>query len=90
MVQAWGNWRDMKLSDTATQPVPRPVLDPDDILTPQQLADRLQVPLSWVFERTKKRAQIRSKHPMPYLRLSDKVVRFSWHQISEWLTQNNS
>jgi hypothetical protein len=67
----------------------RPLLAPSDLLTPQQLADRLQVPKSWIFEQTRQRAKVRSKHPLPCLRLG-KYLRFSWVQVSEWLSQNNS
>jgi len=67
----------------------RPVIEPGDLLTPQQLADRLLVPKSWVFEQTRRRAKIRSKNPLPCIRLSKKVVRFSWRAVSEWLAQNN-
>ncbi len=74
---------------TVTQlATPRPVLDPGDILTAEELAERLKVPVSWVNERTRTRAKIRSKNPMPYMRLSDKVVRFSWRKISEWLSES--
>jgi hypothetical protein len=65
------------------------VLDPDDILTPQQLADRLKVRKSWVFEQTRTRSMIRNKHPMPCLRMG-KLLRFSWRDVSDWLSQNNS
>jgi predicted DNA-binding transcriptional regulator AlpA len=74
---------------TATQFAPsvRSVLDPGDILTPQQLADRLQVSKSWVFEQTRNRSKVRNKHPLPCLRLG-KYLRFSWAAVSEWLTKN--
>jgi len=39
-------------------------LDPADILTPQQLAQRLQVSKSWVFEQTRGRAKVRNKNPL--------------------------
>jgi predicted DNA-binding transcriptional regulator AlpA len=79
----------MKMA-TATQSVSlrQPVLDPGDILTPQQLADRLQVSKSWVFEQTRNRSKVRNKRPLPCLRLG-KYLRFSWAAVSEWLTQTN-
>lgn len=65
------------------------VLDPNDILTPEQLAQRLQVSKSWVFEQTRERAKVRNKKPLPCLRMG-KYLRFSWVAVSEWLTQNNA
>lgn len=62
-------------------------LDPQDLLTPKQLADRLQVPKSWVFEQTRKRAKTRNSNPLPCIRLG-KYLRFSWIQVSEWLLTN--
>lgn len=63
-------------------------MDPADLLTPAQLAERLQVSVSWVFEQTRKRAKIRSKNPLPCIRLG-KYMRFSWTQVCAWMTENN-
>lgn len=62
--------------------------DPSDLLTPAQLAERLQVPKSWVFEQTRERAKVRNKNPLPSIRLG-KYLRFSWVQVCEWMAQNN-
>lgn len=64
-------------------------LDPDDILTPAELATRLKVSKTWVFEQTRQRAKVRNKKPLPYIRLG-KYLRFSWVQVSLWLIENNS
>lgn len=61
-----------------------PPLDPSDLLTPEQLAARLQVPKSWVYEQTKRRATVRNENPMPCIRLG-KYLRFSWIEVSNWL-----
>ena len=63
----------------------------DDILTPEQLAERLQVKKSWVFEQTRNRAKVRNARPLPCIRLG-KYLRFSWVQVSEWLqnAENNT
>jgi len=66
----------------------QPRLDPADILTPEQLAERLQVAKSWVFEQTRQRAKVRNKKPLPCIRLG-KYLRFSWVQVCEWMAQNN-
>lgn len=76
-----------KLEPVAGSPVAR--LDPADILTPEQLAERLQVSKSWVFEQTRNRARIRNKRPLPCIRLG-KYLRFSWCQVSEWLQQSQA
>ena len=72
----------------ATVPVGPPRLKPGDILTPQELAERLKVPVSWVFEQTRERAKVRNKTPLPCIRLG-KYLRFSWVQVCEWMTQNS-
>jgi predicted DNA-binding transcriptional regulator AlpA len=61
----------------------------DDILTPEQLAERLQVKKSWIFEQTRNRAKTRNDRPLPCIRLG-KYLRFNWRDVSEWLTQNSS
>jgi len=71
----------------SSQPAP---LRAEDILTPEQLAERLQVRKSWVFEQTRNRAKVRNENPLPCIRLG-KYIRFSWPAVCEWLdSQNNS
>jgi hypothetical protein len=62
-------------------------LEPSDLLTPEELAARLKVPKSWVFEQTRERAKIRNSMPLPCIRLG-KYLRFSWVQVCEWMAQN--
>jgi len=62
---------------------------PEDLLTPDELALRLKVSTSWVFEQTRRRAKIRNKAPLPCIRLG-KYLRFSWPQVCEWMGQNGS
>jgi len=59
-------------------------LDPSDILTPTELAERLKVSTSWVFEQTRHRAKLRNDKPLPVIRLG-KYLRFSWEQVSQWM-----
>jgi predicted DNA-binding transcriptional regulator AlpA len=63
-------------------------LDPADLLTPKELAERLKVSVSWIFEQTRERAKVRNKNPLPCIRLG-KYIRFSWVQVCEWMAQNN-
>ena len=67
---------------------PRDALAPEDILTPEQLAQRLQVSKSWVFEQTRDRAKIRNKNPLPCIRLG-KYLRFSWVAVCDWMSENS-
>jgi hypothetical protein len=55
-----------------------------DLLTPAELAERLKVPKSWVFEQTRQRAKVRNANPLPCIRLG-KYLRFSWPKVCEWM-----
>jgi hypothetical protein len=59
-------------------------IDHTDLLTPSELAERLKVPKSWVFEQTRRRAISRNSHPLPCIRLG-KYLRFSWPRVCEWM-----
>jgi len=59
------------------------------LLTPQQLAERLAVPPSWVREKTRERARLRDKDPLPVVRLG-KYVRFSWPAVEAWLARQGA
>jgi hypothetical protein len=59
-------------------------LRPEDILTPEELAARLKVPKSWVYEKTRPRCP----NPIPCLRLG-RYLRFDWVKIVEWLTDGD-
>jgi excisionase family DNA binding protein len=54
------------------------------LLTPTELAAKLNVPVSWIREKTRERARIRDKDPLPVVRLG-KYVRFSWSAVEAWL-----
>jgi hypothetical protein len=59
-------------------------IDYNDLLTPAELAERLKVPKSWVFEQTRQRATVRNANPLPCIRLG-KYLRFSWPKVCEWM-----
>jgi predicted DNA-binding transcriptional regulator AlpA len=67
----------------AQQANPTPAM-PIEILTPEQLALRLQVKRSWVYEQTRYRADIRNADPLPYLKLG-LYLRFDWKDVLTWL-----
>jgi hypothetical protein len=69
------------------QDVPPNRIEPGDILTPKQLADRLQVPVSWVYKHTDNSRK--NGNRLPILRC-DGFLRFSWPDVCEWLRSNNS
>ncbi len=54
-----------------------------DLLTPEELAERLKVPKSWVYEKTR----ARSRDPLPVFRIG-KYMRFHWPDVESWLVQH--
>lgn len=61
---------------------------PPALLTPAELAAKLAVPVSWIREKTRKRALVRDANPLPTVRLG-KYVRFRWSDVEEWLAQQS-
>ncbi|MGI0133402.1 MAG: helix-turn-helix transcriptional regulator [Candidatus Micrarchaeaceae archaeon] len=51
-----------------------------EILTPEEVAERLKVPASWVYEKTRSRC----KNPIPSKPLG-RYVRFDWNEVVCWL-----
>ena len=54
------------------------------ILTPQQLAARLQVKTSWVYEQTRRRSGGRNSDPLPHIKMG-LYLRFDWRDVLAWL-----
>ena len=59
-----------------------------EILTPQQVAERLQLPESWVYEQTRNRASVRGADPLPYMKVG-RYLRFKWSDVLAWLERQN-
>jgi hypothetical protein len=59
------------------------VVNSEDILTPQELATRLKVDVSWIYEKTRTRKQ-GSIPRLPVFRCG-KYIRFYWPDVSAWL-----
>lgn len=59
------------------------VLNPQDIVTPEELAARLKVRRSWIYE------QMRHIGPrtIPHFKVG-RHLRFSWAAVSTWLLSN--
>lgn len=70
-----------------TMPVNQTSIPPSDIIVPEELARRLQVTVSWVYEKCRKGG----KHgkPLPVLRCG-RYLRFSWVEVCEWLRSNQT
>jgi hypothetical protein len=64
--------------------LPRSTVEPQDILTPQELAKRLKLPLSWVYKQSARSGQ----DSIPVLRCG-MYLRFSWPEVCAWLRSNN-
>jgi hypothetical protein len=73
---------------TALKLEPKPVpIEPADILTPRELSERLKLPLSWIYEKSRKRGE--HDNPLPVLRCG-RYLRFSWPDVCEWLRRSES
>jgi excisionase family DNA binding protein len=59
------------------------------LLTPEELAMRLNVRPSWVREKTRERARIRDRDPLPCVRLG-RYVRFRWSDVEKWLARQGT
>jgi len=64
--------------------LPPSTVAPIEILTPQQLADRLQVKPSWVYEQTRNRSGVRNPDPLPHIKMG-LYLRFDWRDVLAWL-----
>lgn len=58
-----------------------------DILTPAELAERLKVPVSWIYEKSRGGGQHNGK-PLPVVR-AGKYLRFFWPDVVVWLRSNS-
>jgi len=58
----------------------------DELLTIDELADRLKVKKSFIYEHTRSRAGVRNDNPLPHIRMG-KYLRFNWTAVMKWLTQ---
>jgi len=68
----------------ADKPIEPGHLDASHILTPEELAERLKVPVTWVYENTRSRAKVRNADPLPAIRMG-KYLRFYWPEVEKWL-----
>jgi hypothetical protein len=71
----------------ADAPLKTGQLDHAHILRPEQLGERLKVPVSWVYENTRRRAGSRNSDPLPFIRMG-KYLRFYWPEVEKWLERH--
>jgi len=76
------NQQPVKVSSPVVYPTSneRPAFEP--ILTPEQVAERLQIKARTVYELTRRR----SIRPMPVLKVG-KYLRFRWSDVERWLDE---
>jgi hypothetical protein len=55
-----------------------------ELLTPEQLASRLKVKSSWIYEQTRRRTGVRDSDPLPYIKMG-LYLRFDWRDVCAWL-----
>jgi hypothetical protein len=56
-----------------------------DILTPEELAERLKADVNWVKEKTRARC----KNPIPSMPMG-RIVRFDWDEVVKWLERQST
>jgi len=71
----------------AERPIEPGRLEHQHILTPEELAERLKVPVTWVYESTRNRAALRNCDPLPNIRMG-KYLRFYWPEVEKWLERH--
>jgi len=75
--------------EQSTTPEPATEVVPSvEILTPQQVAERLQLPESWVYEQTRNRASVRCPDPLPCMKVG-RYLRFKWSDVLAWLERQS-
>ena len=60
-----------------------PAINLQDLLTPEELAQRLKVPVGWVREKVRARKQGTAPR-LPHFK-AGKYLRFYWPAVSAWL-----
>jgi excisionase family DNA binding protein len=72
----------VKVSSAVVHPTPTGLPSFEPILTKEQVAERLQIKASTVYELARRR----SARPMPVLKVG-KYLRFRWSEIEQWLNE---
>ena len=56
-----------------------------ELITVQELAKKLKVPVSWVYQRTR----LLGQEAIPHVKMG-KYVRFDWDEVVEFLEENTN
>jgi predicted DNA-binding transcriptional regulator AlpA len=70
----------MPKQSPAVDPLLEKILDPQHILTLEEISARLKVSERWVYEKTRRRCS----NPLPCIRIG-RFLRFDWLDVSTWL-----
>jgi excisionase family DNA binding protein len=76
------NSQPVKVSSAVVYPTPTGLQSFEPILTKEQVAERLQIKASTVYELARRR----SARPMPVLKVG-KYLRFRWSEVEQWLNE---
>jgi len=60
-------------------------IDPAQILTLSEIAERLKVSERWVYEKSRRLCQ----NPLPVIRIG-RYLRFNWLDVSAWLQRHSN
>lgn len=60
----------------------------EEILTPKEVAARLKVPVSWLYEQTRNRGRLRSRDALPHRKMG-RYLRFVWSEVVQWLDRQH-
>jgi len=72
--------REKSVATTTATATTTQIINPTDILTPDELADRMKTSRGWVFEMTRKR----QRNPIPHYKVG-KYLRFHWPDVCAWM-----
>jgi len=56
------------------------IINPEDILTPEELAKRLKVRPSWLYEQRRNK-----RNRIPTLGGTGRYLRYSWAEVCQWM-----
>ena len=56
-----------------------------ELMTPEQVSEFLKVTPRAVYEMTRTRSQVRSRRPLPCIRLHKKCLRFDKEAVERWV-----
>jgi len=64
-------------------------MNAEEILTPQEVAVRLKVKPSWIYEQTRHRGRLRNTDPLPHRKMG-RYLRFVWTEVVEWFERQRA